>query len=84
MCLRELDRLIGTAMTDTRFCDAFLNSHRQEAIVAFDLTAEEQAVLLRIQARTLQEFAQALYQWMSAHEHAALASPPDGHGLGLW
>jgi len=64
MSLRELDRLIGTAMADPRFHDA-LFTRRQEAIASFDLTAEEKAVLLSIRANSLQEFAETLYRWMN-------------------
>ena len=65
MSMRELDRLTGTALAEPRFCEALLGEHRPEALAKFDLTAEEQSMLLSIQARTLQEFAQTLDRWMS-------------------
>lgn len=66
MSCRELNRLIGMAMVEPRFREALLGGRREEALDAFDLTPEEKAVLLGIQAPTLQDFAQALYGWMSA------------------
>jgi hypothetical protein len=72
MSQSELDRLIGTALADPRVCSHLLNSRRQEVIAVFDLTAEEQTVLMQIQADTLQEFAQALLQWMDLQTE----SPP--------
>ncbi len=70
MSCRELNRLIGTAMVEPRFREVLLGDRREEALGAFDLTPEEKAVLLSIQAPTLQGFAQALYHWMSARNGA--------------
>lgn len=70
MSRRELNRLIGTAMVETRFREVLLSDQREEALAAFDLTPEEKAILLNIQASTLQGFAQALYGWMSARNGA--------------
>ena len=65
MSMRELDRLTGTALAEPGFCEALLGDRRPEALTSFDLTAEERTMLLCIQARTLREFAQTLYGWMS-------------------
>lgn len=74
MSLRELDRLTGTVLVEPRLGEALLDERRQELLVGFDLTAEEQAMLARIEARTLSEFFQQLYRWM--HER-------NGHQLPL-
>jgi hypothetical protein len=65
MSHRELDRLTGTALAEPDFCAALLSDGRPDALAGFDLTAEERTMLMRIQAHTLQEFAQTLYRWMS-------------------
>ena len=65
MSMRELDRLTGTALAEPAFCEALLGDRRPEALTSFDLTAEERTMLLCIRARTLREFAQTLYGWMS-------------------
>jgi hypothetical protein len=89
MSLRELNRLVGTAMSDPRFCEALLGDGRGEKICTFDLTVEEQTVLLRIRASTLQEFAQGLYRWMNdgGSDGSAYQRPIEagelGFGLGI-
>ncbi len=74
MSYRELNRLIGMAMVDPRFRKALLDGRREEVLAAFDLTPEETAVLMGIQASNLQDFAQDLYGWMSA-KNGALPFP---------
>ncbi|MGB9723667.1 MAG: Os1348 family NHLP clan protein [Chloroflexia bacterium] len=70
MSCRELNRLIGTAMVEPDFRQALLGGWRAEALAAFDLTSEERAVLLGIEASNLQGFARALYNWISADNGA--------------
>lgn len=72
MSAHELDRLIGTALTDPVFCRDLLNPYRQEIIVSFDLSREEQSVVLGIQAHSLSEFAQNLYRWMQEQAYRRL------------
>lgn len=78
MSLRELDRLTGVAMVEPRMGEALLDGRRQEVLARFDLTAEERTMLAHLQARTLPEFFQRLYRWMSernGHQLAPRSSP---------
>jgi hypothetical protein len=65
MSMRELDRLTGTALVEPTLGQALLNGQRDQVLVGFDLTMEEQTMLTRIEAQTLAEFFQQLYRWMS-------------------
>ncbi len=71
MSTQELDRVIGTALADPGFQEILLTSRRREALAHFDLSPEEEEVLMRIQAPTLEAFARALYGWMSARNGIA-------------
>jgi hypothetical protein len=59
-----LQVLIGTALTDTKFCEGLLNGSRRRLLVDFDFTDEEQRALLGIDATSIQEFAAQLCEWL--------------------
>ena len=63
---QALQTLLGTAMIDSRFCELLLNGQRQELLPKFELTDEEHCFVLGIKADSLQEFAAAVDQWLSA------------------
>jgi hypothetical protein len=62
MVARQIDKLIWKALTDSVVCERLLNGHRREELDAFGLTAEEQQVVLAVQADTLESFAGTLCQ----------------------
>jgi len=66
---QALQTLLGTAMIDGQFCDLLLNGRRQELLPKFKLTDEEHRFVLDIKADSLQGFAAAVDQWLSAHSH---------------
>jgi len=66
---QALQTLLGTAMIDGQFCERLLNGQRQELLPKFQLTDEEHRFLLDIQADSLQGFAAAVDQWLSAKSH---------------
>jgi hypothetical protein len=59
-----LQILVGTALTDTRFCEGLLNGSRRSLVADFDLTDEERRVVLEIRAASIQEFAAELSEWL--------------------
>lgn len=66
---QALQTLLGTAMIDGQFCELLLNGGRQELLPKFKLTDEEHCFLLDIKADSLQGFAAAVDQWLSAKSH---------------
>lgn len=60
MSERTLQKIVGTAITDQRFRDDFLNGGRQRLLRQFDLTEEEATLLLTIRADSLEGFASEL------------------------
>jgi hypothetical protein len=66
---QALQTLLGTAMIDGRLCEFLLNGRRQEILPKFNLTDEEHRFLLGIKADSLQGFAAAVDQWLSAKSH---------------
>jgi hypothetical protein len=63
---QTLQTLLGTAMIDGQFCELLLNGQRQQLLPKFKLTDEEHRFLLGIKADSLQGFAAAVDQWLSA------------------
>jgi len=55
-----LQKIVGTAITDQRFRNDFLNGGRQRLLSQFDLSEEEAALLLAIRADSLEGFAAEL------------------------
>jgi len=66
---QALQTLLGTAMIDGQFCELLLNGQRQELLPKFKLTDEEHRFLLGVKADSLQGFADAVDQWLSAQSH---------------
>jgi hypothetical protein len=71
---QALQTLLGTAMIDGQFCEHLLNGQRQELLPKFKLTDEEHRFLLNIKADSLQGFAAAVDQWLSAQLHSPIHS----------
>jgi len=69
---QALQTLLGTAMIDSQFCELLLNGRRQELLPKFKLTDEEHRFVLDIKADSLQGFAAAVDQWLSAQSHRPL------------
>lgn len=63
---QALQTLLGTALIDGQFCERLLNGGRQELLPKFQLTDEEHRFLLDVKADSLQGFAAAVDQWLSA------------------
>jgi len=59
-----LQKLVGTVIVDRCFRQAFLNGGRQRLLSQFELSPEERAFLLNIQADSLEGFAAELQQWL--------------------
>ena len=66
MSATELKTIIGTVLIDRKFCEALLNEKRHVSLMEFDLTDEEQEVILNIEADSIQESAVRLYDWLTA------------------
>jgi hypothetical protein len=62
MTTRQIDELIWRAFTDSIFRERLLNGQRREALGTLGLTAEEQQVVMAVQADTLESFAGTLCQ----------------------
>ncbi len=61
-----LQTLIGTALVDREFCEELLNGKRPILLADFDVTDEEQEIVLIIKAGSIREFAIGLYEWLTA------------------
>ena len=61
-----LQSLIGTALLDRGFCEELLNGGRPVLLAEFDLTDEEQKVVLTIETGSIQGFAIGLYERLTA------------------
>jgi hypothetical protein len=68
MSQMALHTLVGTALTDSRFCNDLLNGRRHTLLADFDLTDEEQEAVLVIEADSIQKFAAHLHEWLRAQE----------------
>ena len=68
MSQMALHTLVGTALTDPRFCHGLLNGRRHSLLAEFDLTDEEREVVLGVEAGSIQEFAVQLCEWLKAQE----------------
>jgi hypothetical protein len=64
MAFEMLQTVVGMAVIDADFRSAILNGSRRHAIERFDLSHEETAALMSIQAKTLDQFAGELDQWI--------------------
>ena len=59
-----LQSLIGTALIDRDFCKGLLNKKRPALLAGFDLTGEERKIVTAIEAGSIREFADRLYEWL--------------------
>jgi hypothetical protein len=73
-----LHTLVGTALTDRRFCHDLLNGRRHTLLTEFDLTDKERKAVLAIRAESIQAFAAQLNEWLKAQEGPASLPPTDG------
>jgi len=63
-----LHTLVGTALTDSRFCHDLLNGRCHTLLSGFDLTDKERKAVMVIEAGSIQEFAVQLCEWLKAQE----------------
>jgi len=70
-----LQTLVGTALTDPRFCHDLLNGRRHTLLSGFDLTDEEREAVMVVEAGSIQEFAAQLCEWLKAQE-SPMSHPP--------
>ena len=68
MSQMALQILVGTALTDPRFCHDLLNGRRHTLLSEFDLTDEEREAVMVVEAESIQEFAVQLCEWLKAQE----------------
>ncbi|MBM4466091.1 MAG: hypothetical protein FJ014_11160 [Chloroflexi bacterium] len=68
MAQMALHTLVGTALTDPRFCHDLLNGRRPALLTKFDLTNEEREVVLGVKAESIQDFAAQLGEWLKGRE----------------
>lgn len=61
MSALALQRLIGTALTDSSFCSALLNGSRRRILSGFPLSGDEVESIMAIQADTLEDFAREVH-----------------------
>ena len=73
MAHMALQILVGTALTDPRFCHDLLNGRRHTLLAEFDLTEEERKAVLGVEAESIKDFAAQLCEWLKAQE--SLVSP---------
>jgi hypothetical protein len=64
MAHEALQAIVGTAIVDSTFRHSLLN-RSPEALWLFELTPEESAAVLHINARTMAGFAQELHGWIT-------------------
>jgi hypothetical protein len=84
MSQMTLHTLVGTALTDSRFCHDLLNGRRHALLADFDLTDEERKAVLAIQAESIQEFAAHLYEWLRGQEGQMSCFPRQHIGATSW
>jgi hypothetical protein len=75
MSQMALHAIVGTALTDPKFCNDLLNGRRHTLLIKFDLTDEEREAILVIEAESIQEFAAHLCEWLEAQE-SLISHPP--------
>jgi len=71
-----LHTLVGTALTDSKFCHDLLNGRRHILLPDFDLTDEEREMVMGIEAESLQDFAAQLCRWLKVQESPVTPSSP--------
>jgi hypothetical protein len=68
MSQHTLQRLVGTAIVDRRFCHDFLNGGRRRLLAEFEVSPEEEAAILAIRADSLEGFATELQLWLKGRQ----------------
>ncbi|MBN1400640.1 MAG: hypothetical protein JXA74_07370 [Anaerolineae bacterium] len=63
MAYERLQAVVGTALIDSGFRRSLL-ARSFGVLAEFDLSSEEVAAVMSVEADTLQEFASQLHQWM--------------------
>ncbi len=77
-----LQRLIGTALTDSSFRAALLNGSRRKILSRFPFSSDEVEAIMAIQANTLDEFARAAHLHFVARVDELEPLPPlRGHAV---
>jgi len=72
MAHEALQAVVGTAIVDSTFRRNLLD-RSPEALRRFELSPEESAAVLRIQARTMDGFARELHGWITRNTPQAMA-----------
>lgn len=70
----NIQAIIGTAVTNSKFRDGLLTGSRLRLISNFNLTPEEVNFLMGIKATTIEEFAKQTDKWLT--EQQKIAEPP--------
>lgn len=70
-----LHTLVGTAVTDSKFCHDLLNGRRHTLLTKFDLTDEEREAVMVVEAESIQVFAAQLCGWLNVQESLVSHSP---------
>ena len=81
MSQQALQAIVGTAIIDREFRQTLLSSS-EKAVAGFDLTLEEFQAITAIQAKTFEEFAGELHQWIirsNGREQRYVLSPVRAH-----
>ncbi len=68
----SFSQVLGTALIDDGFRRVLLHNP-YEALAPFNLASDELSVLTRIQAQTLEQFAEQLVAWFAEGETTATA-----------
>jgi hypothetical protein len=84
MSQMTLHTLVGTALTDPRFCHDLLNGRRHTLLADFDLTDEEREAVMVIEAKSIQDFAAHLHEWLRAQENHISRFPRPPVGSASW
>ena len=74
MSLREMEWVIGQAIISDALRRGLLGHRRAELLKSFNFSEKEREFLLKIQADTFVEFAQAVTDYISSHPEEKL--PP--------
>lgn len=76
MSASQLSAVLVNALADERFCQRLLTKPG-EALTRFNLSPDEMAVLSNIHARSIEEYAAAMVNWLSGTQ-----STYPGNGTG--
>lgn len=71
MSALHLNAIVTRALIDPEFRAAVLNGQRRTRLTPFDLTDQERAAVLAIEARDLDQFIRQVEAWMQTSERPA-------------